>query len=108
MPNSCGFARRHLLNFQHGARMFIRPTLNFFEEIIVMDAELVKALSQLAWPMIVAVVLVALYPVARQVLQSRAFTVEVGKYKLSVQEATDGLRDQINQLRDDLVRVQRT
>ena len=54
-------------------------------------AELLAALADLAWPLLAATVLVCLWPVLRNIAESRSFTIDVGGMKISVQKATDEL-----------------
>jgi CheY-like chemotaxis protein len=69
-----------------------------------MDAELLKAIADLAWPVLAAIILLALLPTIAKVLRSRGVTIKYGNMKLSVQDASDQLRKQVediqNQLRD--------
>lgn len=60
--------------------------------------EWVKALTPLAWPLLAAVLLWRLFPALHAIATSRAFTVKVAGMELSVQSATEQLRNQIEDL----------
>lgn len=61
-------------------------------------AKLIESLASLAWPVIAAVLLWYLFPIVREIARSRAFTVKVGEMEVSVQEASEQLRQQIEDL----------
>ena len=65
-------------------------------------AAILDAVSKLAWPTLVAAVLWRLYPSIRQILDSRGFTIRVGDMEVTVQEASDQLRAQIEDLQEKL------
>jgi CheY-like chemotaxis protein len=67
-----------------------------------MSADLLRALSELAWPVIAALVLWRLYPLLREILRSRAFTVKVAGMEISAQQASEQLQSQIDDLRTKL------
>jgi len=52
----------------------------------VNNVELVKAMSAFAWPVLAAIAFYMLFPTLREMVKSRAFTVKVGKYELTVQQ----------------------
>lgn len=54
--------------------------------------QFLEALAGLAWPALAAVVLWKLFPLVKDIVKSRAFTIKVGSMELSVQEATEQLR----------------
>ncbi|MDQ6831161.1 MAG: hypothetical protein M3081_20040 [Gemmatimonadota bacterium] len=60
------------------------------------------ALSRLMWPMIVAVVLWRLWPLLRVMLDSRRFTIKIAGFELSVQEASEALQKQIDDVQRNL------
>jgi CheY-like chemotaxis protein len=66
-------------------------------------AAALNALSSVLWPIIAAVVLFALgrglTPALQNMLESRTFTLKVGKFELSAQEASDKLQADIDDLR---------
>ena len=64
-----------------------------------MNAETIKALADLAWPVLAAVVLVGLLPTLRNVIQSRNVTIKYGQMEVSVQDAADQLRRQVEDLK---------
>jgi len=63
-------------------------------------ATILDALSKLAWPILVAVILWKLYPSIRGIIDSRGFTVKVGEMEVTVQEASDQLRTQVEDLQE--------
>jgi hypothetical protein len=65
-----------------------------------MNAETIKALAELAWPILAAVVLFGLLPPLRKVLQSRGVTIKYGQMESSVQDASDQLRKQVEDLQN--------
>lgn len=71
-----------------------------------MSAETIKAIAELAWPVIAALFLLFLLPSVRKVAQSRAFTVKYGQMELSVQDASDQLRKQVDDLQDQVRALQ--
>lgn len=60
--------------------------------------KLVDSLAALAWPLIAALVLWRIFPHLRAVLASRNFKIKIGEMELSVQEASEQLRAQIEDL----------
>ena len=60
--------------------------------------QLLQALGALAWPVLAAVVLWKLFPLMKEIAKSRAFTIKVGTMELSVQEATEQLRTNLEDL----------
>jgi len=63
-------------------------------------AGILDALGKLAWPILVAVVLWKLYPSVRGIIDSRGFSVKVGEMEVTVQEASDQLRTQVEDLQE--------
>jgi len=67
----------------------------------VVLAEILKAVASLLWPVVVAVLLIALLPVIRRLLsQSDSIDVEVAGAKVAVQKAAEELRKLISDLQD--------
>ncbi len=64
--------------------------------------ELAKSVAELAWPVIVAVLIWRLFPLLRSLVESRAFTVKVAGMEISVQEASQQIQAQIDDLRGKL------
>jgi CheY-like chemotaxis protein len=60
--------------------------------------KIVEALSKFAWPVLAAVVIWKLYPGIRQIIDSRGFTVKIGDMEVTVQQASDQIRSQIEDL----------
>jgi CheY-like chemotaxis protein len=65
--------------------------------------DLIKAVAFLAWPVIAAVVLVALFPGIKKIVESRSFSLEVAGMKISVQDAAEQLRAQIEDLQRQVI-----
>jgi CheY-like chemotaxis protein len=53
--------------------------------------QLTNAIANLMWPVLVAIVVWRLYPTIQGLLSSRGFTVKVGGFEFTAQEATDKL-----------------
>jgi CheY-like chemotaxis protein len=66
----------------------------------MMSPEWIQALADLIWPVLAGVVLMALLPTIIQVVKSRAFTIKYANFELSVQDSTQQLRKQIEDLQD--------
>lgn len=71
-----------------------------------MNAETIKAIADLVWPILAAVVLFGLLPTLRKVIQSRNVTIKYGQMELSVQDAADQLRRQVEDLQDQVRALQ--
>jgi len=71
-------------------------------------ADVLAALSQLAWPLLAGVVLWRVCPAVVRVISSRGFTIEVGGSKLTVQEASDLLRMQVYDLQEHVTVLRRS
>ena len=71
-------------------------------------AKLLEAISTIAWPLMAVFALWKLFPIIRDVAHSRGFTIKVGGMELSVQEASEKVRVQIEDLQKKLseIRVQ--
>lgn len=67
--------------------------------------EAIGAISSLAWPVLAGVALLVLLPTVRRIIASRGFTVKFGGAKISVQEASDQLRRQVEDLQDHVVEL---
>jgi CheY-like chemotaxis protein len=66
-------------------------------------SELFSSLSGYLWPLIVGLLLWKLYPVIRDVLRSRSYTINVGGFSITVQEASENLHELIADLQDKVV-----
>ena len=60
--------------------------------------ELLKALTPLAWPLMVGIVLWILFPILKAIVTSRAFSVKIAGTEITVQDATEQFRAQIEDL----------
>lgn len=67
--------------------------------------ELLKAVAPLAWPVLIGFVLWRLFPTLTAILGSRSFSVKVAGMELSVQAATDQLKNQIDDLQRQVIRL---
>jgi CheY-like chemotaxis protein len=63
-------------------------------------AALLEALGKLFWPILVAVILWKLYPSIRDIIESRGFSIKIGEMEVTVQEASDQLRTQVEDLQE--------
>lgn len=71
------------------------------------DAEVLKAILTLAWPLLTAVILVLILPSIRKVIESRAFTVKFAGIEITAQEASDQIKTQIQDLRDQIIALKK-
>jgi ActR/RegA family two-component response regulator len=66
-------------------------------------ADLLRAIAQLLWPVVVAILVFVLLPVIRSLIKSSdSINVEVGGAKISVQSAAEDIRKLISDLQDRL------
>jgi CheY-like chemotaxis protein len=65
--------------------------------------DLIKASANLAWPIIVVIVLIALFPGIKKIIESRSFSLEIAGMKVSVQDAAEQLRAQIEDLQRQVI-----
>jgi CheY-like chemotaxis protein len=68
-------------------------------------AQIIEALGRLGWPVLVGVVLWKIYPALQRVLDSRAFTIKVGEFQVTVQDATEQLRATIEDLQQKVSQI---
>jgi CheY-like chemotaxis protein len=61
-------------------------------------ADILKAVADLAWPLLVTVLVWRLYPAIKRVLEARGFTLKVGGMEVTVQEVSDKLRLDVEDL----------
>lgn len=66
-----------------------------WSEIVV---AILGAIGALALPVMAIVVIVLVWPILRAVFETRKFTLKIGGFELSAQEATDQIRKQIEEL----------
>ena len=67
-----------------------------------MNAEVLKAIADLAWPVLAAIIFLALLPTIAKVLRSRGVTIKYGDMVLSVQDASDQLRKQVEDIQNQI------
>lgn len=63
-------------------------------------AKLLDGLATLAWPVLIGIALFRLWPLVRDIARNRAFTIRYGETELSVQDASDQLRKQLEDLQE--------
>lgn len=61
-------------------------------------AAIIESVSKLIWPILVVVILWKLYPSIRTIIESGGFKIKVGEMEVTVQEASDQLRAQVEDL----------
>lgn len=66
-------------------------------------ALLIKSLVALTWPVILAVLLWKLFPEVKRLVVSRAFTIKVAGMEISVQDATEQIRIQLDDLQKQVI-----
>lgn len=66
-----------------------------WSEIVV---AILGAIGALALPVMAIVIIVLVWPILRAVFETRKFTLKIGGFELSAQEATDQIRKQIEEL----------
>jgi PleD family two-component response regulator len=68
---------------------------------------LIEAISKLAWPVLAVVAFGVLYPAIKRVMETRGVTIKIGGMELTVQDATEQLRKQIDDLQSKLSELRR-
>lgn len=66
-------------------------------------ADLLGGVATLAWPVLVGFIIWLLLPSIRKIIESRAFTITIAGMKVSVQDASEGLRKQVEDLQDQVL-----
>lgn len=61
-------------------------------------ADLLTAIGTLLWPITAALVLILLLPTVRSIIRNRPFTIKIGSFEMTAQEASDNLTQQIADL----------
>src|SRR5436190_10278289 len=69
--------------------------------------KILDGLSKVSWPLLALIVIWKLYPVLSGIIQSRAFTIKVSDMEISVQEASNQLSKQIQDLQDKVAALER-
>jgi CheY-like chemotaxis protein len=59
---------------------------------------ILEAISKLLWPILAGFLFWRLYPSIRKIIESRGFAIKVGEMEITVQEASDQLRAQVEDL----------
>jgi len=67
--------------------------------------ELIAALTPLVWPILIAVVMWRLFPTLTAIIKSRSFSVKIAGMELSVQDAAEQLRNQIEDLQRQVIQL---
>jgi CheY-like chemotaxis protein len=70
-------------------------------------AEILKALTSLVWPLLVAVILWHLMPSIKKLIESRAFTLKIAGLEITAQEATDQIKSQLQDLKDQVISLRK-
>lgn len=65
--------------------------------------DLIKALTPLSWPLILAIVLWRLFPAITSIVKSRSFAVKIAGMEVSVQDAAEQVRAQIEDLQRQVI-----
>ncbi|MEU7553905.1 response regulator [Streptomyces sp. NPDC044571] len=71
-------------------------------------ADLINALTALAWPLIVGVVVWRLFPIIKKIVRTRGFTVKVAGAELSVQAISEQLVRTTSQIQSKLASISTT
>jgi CheY-like chemotaxis protein len=66
----------------------------------MLASDAVDLILGLVWPVLIAVVVLALYPTIRRLMESRGFAVKVGMAEITVQQASDQLSAQVDDIRE--------
>ena len=61
-------------------------------------SDTLSAVAALLWPLIVIGLVIALFPLVKRVLESRGFSIEIAGVKLTVQQASDQVVRQVEDL----------
>lgn len=67
--------------------------------------EFITALSSLAWPVLAGLVIYKISPSVKTILEGRSFSVRYGDAELSVQDASDQLRKQVEDLQNQVAKL---
>src|SRR5690349_22811231 len=68
-----------------------------------MSKDTLQMIASLAWPILTLIILALFYPTLRRILNSREFTIELGKIKISVPQSLESLNAQIADLREQVM-----
>lgn len=71
------------------------------------QASLIEALASLAWPIIAILAIVLLFPTLRRVVRDRPFSIKIGSFEMTAQEASEALLKQITDLQNELGELRR-
>jgi hypothetical protein len=69
--------------------------------------EVIRAITPLAWLALVGVVRWRLFPTIRKVIESRSFAVKIAGIEVSVQEATQQIKSQLQDLQDQVIALRK-
>jgi two-component system chemotaxis response regulator CheY len=70
-------------------------------------AAILEAIASLAWPAIVVTLLIKAYPSIQKILDERSFHVKYGETEVTVQGSTNTLIEQISDLQNQVIALQR-
>lgn len=69
-------------------------------------AQLIDAISALLWPLAAICIIIILLPVIPAVIVDREFTLKIGGFELSAQQATEKIRKQLTDLQNKIVALE--
>jgi CheY-like chemotaxis protein len=69
--------------------------------------DVLKVIIPLAWPLLIAVLLWHLLPTIKKVIDSRAFTLKFAGIEVTTQEATDQIKAQLQDLKDQVLALRK-
>jgi CheY-like chemotaxis protein len=69
--------------------------------------DLLKAIASLAWPLLTALFLWRLMPAIKKVVESRGFTLKFAGIEVTAQEATDQIKSQLQDLKDQVIELRK-
>lgn len=67
-----------------------------------------EGVAALAWPVLIGIILWLLWPSIRKIIDSRGFTVKYGGMEVSVQDASDQLRKQVEDLQNHVLTLKKS
>jgi CheY-like chemotaxis protein len=75
--------------------------MRFVDDVLI-------GLAAFAWPVLIGLILWQLWPSIRKIIDSRGFTVKYGGMELSVQDASDQLRKQVEDLQNHVLSLKKS
>ena len=71
-------------------------------------ARFLESVAAFAWPILIGIVLWRMWPSIRKIIDSRGFTIKYGGMEVSVQDASDQLRKQVEDLQDQVLALKQS